>query len=101
MNTVDLIDIWREVNMEKVEFTWQTLKPQPIFIRLDFFLINQELSPFIRQCEIVPGIRTDHSAVRMLIDFTIAVKGPGYWKLNTSLLHDLNYIDAINKLLEI
>ena len=37
----------------------------------------------------------------MLITFDFTKRGPSYWKLNTSLLRDPDYIDKINNLLDI
>ena len=41
------------------------------------------------QADIIPGIRTDHSAI--LINMQLqkeAVKGPGHWKFSNSYLKD-------------
>ena len=56
---------------------------------------------FVVQAEIIPGIRSDHSFVTLNISFDHSKKGPGYWKLNTSLLRDSNYLTSMNKLLDI
>ena len=100
-DSMNLLDIWRELNPDKFEFTWRTLRPQPIFVRLDFFLVSDTIAPFIINATIKPGFKTDHSAVILEIDLAIAPKGPRFWKLNNSLLHNRNYIDGMNKLLDI
>ena len=37
----------------------------------------------------------------MSFQFVSAKRGPGYWKFNTQLLHDKDYLDKINNLLDI
>ena len=46
------------------------------------------------------GIKTDHRAVYMVVDLNYIERGKGYWKLNTSLLYNLEYITLINKEIE-
>ena len=42
---------------------------------------------------IIPAIRTDHSAIYLeLGNVDKEAKGPGFWKMNTSILEDDEYI---------
>ena len=46
----------------------------------------------------VPAIRTDHSAI--IISFNSLDeprRGPSYWKFNSSLVEDENYVSAIEQ----
>ena len=52
MKALDLIDIWRQQVPDRAEFTYRKLKPNPIFVRLDFFLINESLCQMVDECEI-------------------------------------------------
>ena len=61
MESLHLVDVWREVNREKSEFTWRKLRPEPIFVRLDLFLVMDTLLQLVDNSEILPGIKTDHS----------------------------------------
>ncbi len=45
--------------------------------------------------EILPGIISHHSMVTLKIKDTVNKRGPGYWKLNTSLLRDADYLELI------
>ena len=56
--------------------------------RLDFFLVSDDLLNFVNESEILPGYRTDHSAVTIKFSFSAQSRGKGYWKFNNSLLHD-------------
>ena len=45
--------------------------------------------------KIIPGYRTDHSAIVFSFSASSANRGKGYWKFNSQLLRDSNYIDII------
>ena len=48
--------------------------------------------------EIVSAIKTDHSAITLqLHKIEEGVKGPGFWKMNTSMLNDTVYIDEVKE----
>ena len=44
-----------------------------------------------------PGFKTDHSAVSINVVTTDEVRGRGFWKFNTSLLHDIDYVNEIKQ----
>jgi hypothetical protein len=45
--------------------------------------------------KIIPGYRTDHSAIVFSFSASPADRGKGYWKFNSQLLKDSNYIDIV------
>ena len=50
--------------------------------------------------DILPGYRTDHSLIVLIIDLVKFTKGNSYWKFNNSFLKDHYYISEINNLIE-
>ena len=64
-------------------------------------LISDDLAQFLAKVQITPGFHTDHLTVSIQITLCQIDHGPGYCKLNTSLLKDQNYIEAVNKLIDI
>ena len=97
---LNLQDIWRIKNPNKMSFTWSQRKPQ-VFCRLDFWLLSSELHDFAEKIDIIPAIRTDHSAIFINIKNEINdIKGPGYYKLNTSILDDPTYVEQMTSLLK-
>ena len=46
------------------------------------------------------GIKSDHSAICVTLEINSNERGPGYWKLNTLLLSDHDYVAVINKHLQ-
>ena len=91
-----LIDCWRDLNLEKKEFTWfrkNTNKKG----RLDFFLISESVMTFVEDAKIMSGYRTDHSIISLMIYLDKFVKGSTYWKMNNSLLKDPFYVQLIKE----
>lgn len=98
INQCGLIDIYRELHFDQKIFTWRR-KNTNKQARLDFFLITENIVTDVVDCKILPGYRTDHSAVFLHIDFGKFQKGNSYWKFNNSLLYDQDYVNQIKKLI--
>lgn len=45
--------------------------------------------------KILPGYRTDHSLLYLKFAFGKFKKGKSYWKMNNSLLTDIEYVNLI------
>ena len=55
------------------------------------------MQDFVESTDITPAIKkTDHAAIELVLkDSYQSVKGPGYWKMNVSLLQDENYLNDL------
>ena len=54
----------------------------------------------VKTVKIIPPIKTDHSAICLEFAFLDnSAPGPGYWKMNCSLLDDDDYVEAISKMI--
>ena len=96
LENFDLVDIWRVRNPSAKRFTWRQRKPL-VQCRLDFWLISNALQDLIVKTDIVSAISTDHSAINVFLRSLVdSQRGPSYWKLNTDLLNDINYVNLIN-----
>ena len=90
-NEFSLHDIWRLKNPTLQSFTWGCCSPF-IFCRLDYWLISDKLHDLVTKVDIIPSIKTDHSAIFLeLEEIESTGRGAGFWKLNTSLLTNENY----------
>ena len=58
-NELDLVDVWRIKNPQSRSYTWSQKRP-PIFCRLDYWLISNNLQDFVNTTDIIPAIKTDH-----------------------------------------
>ena len=59
------------------------------------------MEQYVCEVKLDYGFRSDHSIVVIEIVFDQHVRGPGHWKLNTSLLLDQDYVHKMDHLLEI
>lgn len=94
----DLEDIWRIKNPEKRGFTWRQKSPL-IQCRLDYFLTSRHLQENVISTNIIPSLKSDHSAINLNIVTNLdgSTRGPGYWKFNASLLNDPEYTNMIKQ----
>ena len=81
---IDLVDVWRVLHPKIIRYTWRRRRPK-VQCRLDFFLANQNVANITTLLEIHPGYKTDHSMITLKIPLHRNPRGPGLWKLNTSL----------------
>lgn len=97
VSTYNLLDVFREINPDKLRYTWR--KPNPFKqARLDFFLISQSLLSMVEECNILTSYRSDHSPVMLNLKFDEFKHSKGLWKFNNSLLQDIEYIEAIRQI---
>ena len=101
MTELNLYDVWRDENNDKKTFTWKRkLSPQTIQMgRLDFFLVSESLTNFTRDEKIIPGYRSDHSAISISLVFNKINKSRTFWKFNSSLLNNVKYINEIKQVI--
>ena len=90
----DLLDAWRDLNPDTHRYTWCRKRPE-IQCRSDFFLITESLMCNITSTDISTEYKTDYSLIEIKITTHSNMKGPGFWKLNTSLLTE---IDSVNQI---
>ncbi|KAL9985252.1 hypothetical protein ACROYT_G007630 [Oculina patagonica] len=76
------------------KLTWRSKRPE-IQCRLDFFLVTQSLMCNVKSANIATGYKTDHSLIEIIIATHSNERGPSFWKLNTSLLSEIDYINQI------
>ena len=93
-DNLDLTDIWRDLNPEEKRFTWRQNKPE-VHCRLDFFLVSASIACRVSKADILPGYKTDHSLCTMEVNYHSNKRGPGFWKLNSALLSENEYINDV------
>ena len=98
LKTFSLVDIWRKKHGNNKRFTWSR-RSSKVKSTLDYWIIPAVLENFVKKIEIIPGYGSDHMAVEMKLHVQKQDKGPGYWKLNNSLLHKENYNEGIENLI--
>ena len=87
-----LRDIWKILNLHENEFTYH--RPQTnIHSTLDKIYASNNLQ--IDKSQIIPLWHSDHEALLAKFTLRVRIRGPGYWKLNTSILQHGNFQKAI------
>ena len=95
----DLLDIWRVRNPSFRKFSWRRTKPVTLR-RLDYFLISSKLEQNILSCGFLSPIQSDHSPIYLKINpLNDIMRGPGYWKFNSSLTEDATYVSRMKDLI--
>ncbi len=54
---------------------------------------------FVESSSIKPVFCTDHSMILLHIDIHNNLRKHGFWKLNGSLLHNIEYVNMVNKVI--
>ena len=98
----DLRDIWRLRNPDVKQFTCRQ-KHASGFIqrRLDYFFISNSIQDLITHADFFAALSTDHSPVTISISKSEnRIHGHGFWKFNSSLLSDQNYVTKTKNLIQ-
>ena len=98
---MQIADVWRFFHPDIPGYTWRRLCPTPTFSRLDYIFVLEANLQFITEVKIVPGFKSDHSFLKMSFSWNSFNRGSGYWKFNTSLLNDPEYLNRINDLIDV
>ena len=85
-------DAFRHLNQEKKMYTL-TNKGGPQRSRLDMFLVSNSLKPYITNFVKYPAYKSDHNPIILTIDSSNFKRGKGFWKHNSLLLRDTEYVN--------
>ena len=98
----NLVDIWRVSNPEAKRFTWRGMtRGGRVFSKLDYWLTSSHLIYDLVETSIDPSIKTDHSIISVTFELNNTdKKGRGFWKFNSMLLRDQEYITTIKQLIQ-
>ncbi len=92
---LSLIDSYRYLNPDEHGFTWVDPADVTKMSRLDYIFTTHYMEHNIKQSFVSNAPVPDHKAV--VTDFSInnRARGPGYWKLNVSVLNDEQYKEKV------
>ena len=101
IDPLDLIDIYRTFHPKIMNFTFFS-STQRTFSRIDQILgHNSSLGKF-KIIEIIPSIFSDHSAVRLDLNYRRkTIKNSNIWRLNNMLLNNQQITEEIKKEIKI
>ena len=100
----NLIDPYRELYPQLMEYTHKgSVNPKGLYpsARLDRFYISSALLSCVKSVDIKPCVLSDHDYVISTIKTqskVAALRGPGYWKLNVSILDNVDIAEVMENL---
>ncbi len=97
MEARDLVDAIRIAFPEKKIFTRTQRKP-PVLSRIDHWLISSHLLNLMENVKVHPGLKSDHSIISINISNLKTQRGRGFWKFNSTLLKDIDYVSNITSM---
>ena len=97
MNIHGFVDVYRQLNENRRNYTWTNSANKKQRGRLDMAITSNSILPFISQFKNIPRIKSDHNPLLLIIDFSRFKRGPGYWKFNNSLLNNADYMNLVKK----
>ena len=97
MDEFNLREVWRQQNPLQREFSWFKRGDILKASRIDFALVSAGLDQQVKMCMYLNGIKTDHRAFYMVLDTSNFERGRGFWKFNTLLLKDKEFVDQMNE----
>ena len=101
---MNLIDVYRVINPDLRRYTWRGMtKRGNVSSRLDYWLISTHMLYDFVETGIKPSINSDHSLITLTFQLSdTEMRGRGFWKFNTDLLRDENYVAMVkNKITEL
>ena len=98
IDSSNLNDVWRCHHPDEYDYTWSN-RSKSQARRIDYMLANDMYINSIVSCDIVDFVNCDHRGI--LIDYEVhkLERGPGHWKMNDSLLINIEYVRSINDLI--
>ena len=99
MDTHDMFDVIRFSFPDKKVFTRVQRSP-PVLSRIDHWLISSHLANWLKKVNVYPGLKSDHSIIFLQVGNCKTERGRGFWKFNSLLLQDKDYVTEMNMLLE-
>ena len=101
MDQLDLIDIYRTFHPKTMNFTFFS-STYGTFSRIDHILDHKSSLGKFKKIEIIPSIFSDHSAVRLDLNYRRkTIKNSNIWRLNNTLLNNQQITEEIKKEIKI
>ena len=97
MDQLDIIDIYKTFHPKTMNFTFFS-STHGTFSRIDHILGHKSSLGKFKKIEIIPSIFSDHSAVRLDLNYrTKTIKNSNIWRLNNTLLNNQQITEEIKK----
>ena len=82
----NLTDVWRDRSPGIRRYSWSRHTPALSASRIDYALVSRCMDTIVENITYTTGVMSDHSALFMSVKEINHERGPGFWKMNASLL---------------
>lgn len=97
----NLVDVWREKNGGKREFSRvQVVQNKVKQSRIDLFLMKKDFMNNVLKIQYKHCTFSDHNYIKIVLDFNEIERGPGVWLLNTKVLKDSHYRKRVESMIQ-
>ncbi len=96
LESMGLTDCFRNLYPNLRRYTWHARGKSS---RLDYRFISEHILNDLTSYKIEPGLHSDHSILKIQIGSNNLARGRGFWKFDTSLLHDITYVNEIKNII--
>lgn len=102
MDQYEMCDVWRMQNPNRRTYTWRKDSTSEVASRIDYFIISRSLMSKVQACNVESSYGySDHCMLAMSLSKSDSVRGPGYWKFNSKLLYEKDFLDEMNTVIEL
>ena len=96
---LNVCDSWRHCNPDSIQYTYFDPGNVKYGSRIDYILCSSSMIENVLYSNIVHAPVPDHSAVVSGFNIDSEPRGQGYWKLNISILEELEYKQGIRSII--
>ena len=96
MKELGIIDVWREINPSRRDYTHYSSPPHAVYSRIDYFFIYNRDLHRIGQCDIGPIALSDHSPICISVCLNRKPKS-SLWSLNSNILNNAEITEDLKK----
>lgn len=100
MEKNNLVDVWRNKNPDKFQYSWKRDRLALVLSRIDYFLVSESLCNRVIKAEMQPGYKSDHWRLDFHFDFETCPRGKGFWKLNVQHLKSTEFLEGLNQIVD-
>ena len=97
LDSMNLNDAWRTLFPSSRRYTWHSRGKSS---RLDYWFNAEHLLNDLQEYKILPGLHSDHSILKISFGNHNINRGKGFWKFNSKLLHDSDYVKNIKEIIQ-
>ena len=94
MVDMNLVEVWRELNPDKREYSCHSSVGKSRS-RIDYFIVSRELLSKITDCWYDSIVISDHAAVSLTIHIDNLIHNPPNWRLSVMWLHNPDFVKFV------